>query len=220
MNAEASRTPVPMPRPQAAPDRPGKNASPVAANTLAGRFAAQLDKQGGGAEKTGEQPRSAVSFTASLLGDGKQPLTAKEDSSQDQGQWAGTASGAAPGFAPAMPAQAARGEVALPDMTLLDRIAAQIAEPHGADGKQAVQLALPPGSLAAEALVSRGTDGGLAIRISGLDPRLQPSQTLRLRSGLEKALARRGVEVTSLALEQAGPESNQRGRAAVTSRVV
>lgn len=239
MKADGASTPAAAPRPAPVPDRPGKTAAPAALTAMAGRFAAQLEKQGGGkpgpeklnpekpgpekqgrADKAGEQPASVGTHAAgSEPGLGRQ-VTTRQDDEGGEGPWAGMGGGVSPGLAPASPAKPAAGAVAMPDTALLDRIAAQIAEPHGVRGAEGAHLALPPGSLAAGALVVRGADGGLAIRITGLDPRLGPAQTLRLRSGLERALARRGVEVTTLELERTAPAHDYRGRASVTSRAV
>jgi hypothetical protein len=99
---------------------------------------------------------------------------------------------------------------ALPiDPKLFERIAAQIAEHWPAGLAQAARIQFPPGMLVTAALLTREPDGSMAIRLTGLDPRIAAVQSARLQHDLANALARRRLRVGSLQFDHA--ERVQRG---------
>lgn len=79
------------------------------------------------------------------------------------------------------------------------------------------EIKFPPGSLAQAAHIQRQPDGGMAIRISGMDPRQGAVNEARTKLGLLSALERRNLRVASLVFEKA---NNQNGRPSTMSRVV
>jgi len=89
------------------------------------------------------------------------------------------------------------------DPKVFERIAAQIAE-HWPQGlAQAARIQFPPGMIVTAALLTREPDGSMAIRLTGLDPRIAAVQSARLQHDLANALARRRLRVGSLQFENA-----------------
>jgi hypothetical protein len=98
----------------------------------------------------------------------------------------------------------AASTAALPiDPKLFERIAAQIAEHWPAGLAQAARIQFPPGMLVTAALLTREPDGSMAIRLTGLDPRITAVQSARLQHDLANALARRRLRVGSLQFDDA-----------------
>ena len=102
------------------------------------------------------------------------------------------------------------------DTAAIDRMAAQIAEPRGFDTRE-MEIKFPAGMLAAEASIQRQPDGGLAIRLAGLDPRLGAVREGQARLALLGALEKRRLKVSSLVFERG---AGQAGRKSTMSRVV
>jgi hypothetical protein len=98
----------------------------------------------------------------------------------------------------------AASTAALPiDPKLFERIAAQIAEHWPAGLAQAARIQFPPGMLVTAALLTREPDGSMAIRLTGLDPRITAVQSARLQHDLANALSRRRLRVGSLQFDDA-----------------
>lgn len=177
------------------------------------KFAAKMDK--------GEERGSAHS--AALKGADQQKQKgslADRDSSQDRG-------GEQSDFAKAeiarqmsagsLKATAATTPAMQSEIATLERMAAQIAEGRGLGEMLEAEIKFPPGSLAQAAHIQRQPDGGMAIRISGMDPRQGAVNEARTKLGLLSALERRNLRVASLVFEKA---NNQNGRPSTMSRVV
>ena len=212
-----------------------QNGSLVGSKTLANRFAARLEKQADGETGGSDKDRSLTETRGDPAGVRSKPLTgkgAKDAKGEHEHHGQDETPGAVPAgsrFHDASAAKAGPGEVLPPDHALYDKIAAQIAELRPGEGSQMMQLTLPGGSLAAGAMIMRGADGGMAIRITGIDPRLSAMQVARMRKELDNALARRRVNLNSLTLDKSGEESggnsgqrlsDQGGRESNISRVV
>lgn len=103
------------------------------------------------------------------------------------------------------------------EMATLERMAAQIAEGRGLGDMLEAEIKFPPGSLAQGAHIQRLPDGGMAIRITGMDLRQGAYNEARTKLGLLSALERRNLRVASLIFEKAG---DQRGSRSTMSRVV
>ncbi len=89
------------------------------------------------------------------------------------------------------------------DPKVFERIAAQIAEHWPASLSEATRIQFPPGMLVTAALLTREPDGSMAIRLTGLDPRIAAVQSARLQHDLANALARRRLRVGSLQFDNA-----------------
>ena len=106
----------------------------------------------------------------------------------------------------------AASPAALPiDPTTLERMAAQIAEQWPGALAEGARIQFPDGMIVKAALLLREPDGSMAIRLTGLDPRVSTVQTARLQHDLADALARRRLRVGSLQFENAA--RTQRGGA-------
>lgn len=103
------------------------------------------------------------------------------------------------------------------DRATIDRIAAQIAEARPGSAGAEAQVHFAAGSAAQMAHLRMRADGSIAIRVSGLDPRLTALQQGQLRFALVDALRRRDFRVDELRFEEA---KSQRGRDDAMSRVV
>lgn len=104
----------------------------------------------------------------------------------------------------------AASPAALPiDPAMLERMAAQIAEQWPGAIVEAARIQFPDGMIVKAALLVREPDGSMAIRLTGLDPRVSTVQTARLQHDLANALARRRLRVGSLQFEN--PARVQRG---------
>lgn len=108
------------------------------------------------------------------------------------------------------------------DVAVIEKIAAQIAEMQPTANKQSAVVVFPSGAVVESAMVMRGPDGGLSIRLSGLDPRVGVLQADRLRSSLQSALDRRRIRTSEVQLESAqdAARGRQDDRDSITSRVV
>ncbi|MGB3471670.1 MAG: hypothetical protein WBA51_12680 [Erythrobacter sp.] len=113
----------------------------------------------------------------------------------------------------AITATAAAGAPVL-DTAMLERMAAQIAESWPSSGSsstaQQATVTFPEGAIAHSAHIIRQPDGGMAVRIAGLDPKLAALKHAQLQLQLSGALARRRLKVNSLRFESADqPASGQ-----------
>ena len=217
MESQSSAPLTPSPRARVDQPRPSAEPSLVGNKTLANRFAQQLERKSQGDHAPDARHNAPTAPHDIRLGRHKHMAGEDDDASGDGG-----AGGTADALRMATPAQglSASSPITLPDTALFDRIAAQIAEIRPGEGGQMAHLTLPEGSLAQAALIAKGPDGSLSIRITGLDPRLGTIQADRLRAGLVSALSRRKIHLAGLTLDKNDPQPDQRGRASTTSRVV
>lgn len=194
------------------------------------RFAARLDRDG--PAETGKAERE----------EGKAQAGSRERVQEREGNGSGFGDGeqkgggdAQPELALAQPAAALFGaaataavaEIATPlmDPALLERMAAQIAEHWPAVGLEAAHVQFPEGAVVQSALLTRGPDGAMAIRLTGLDPRVTAVQSARLQLDLANALSRRRLRIGSLQFESAPRAQRdyrgaEPGTASVIDRVV
>ncbi len=96
------------------------------------------------------------------------------------------------------------------DSAMLERMAAQIAESWPSASKPAVEITFPPGALAQGAHLQRQADGSIAIRIAGLDPKLNALRAGYAQLALLHGLDRRRLKIASLEFEKS--RGAQRGR--------
>lgn len=108
------------------------------------------------------------------------------------------------------------------DPALIDRIAAQIAEVQPAAANQTALVTFPAGTIVGSATVMRGPDGGLTIRLTGLDPRVGALQADRLRTSLLSSLERRRIKTSEVTFDRdrSTDPGIQDNRESITSRVV
>lgn len=218
----ATRSPSPAPS-AARPQRTEQVAEPprkqAEARSARDRFAARLERENDGASRTDSRDSQASSpddgdpaARAGLEQDrshhgenGGEDGQRRHDPAAAQLVLAATLQGAqdaSPG-GPGAPASI--------DTTMLERMAAQIAEGWPAGGSEAASIAFPETAVAAGAHVTREPDGSVAIRVSGLDPRITALQTARLQIELANALARRRLRIRSLHFESGAPPQRARG---------
>ena len=180
-------------------------------DTLARKFAARVERS----DENGEKGTSDASLSAARgerrEGAGRQP-------SDDRGEQSDTARAEIAQLLSGTAVKGAAGtQVAVQaDTAMLERMAAQISEGRIGDASEA-EISFPPGSLAQEAYLQRMPDGGMAIRLSGLDPRLGAVREARARLALISALERRRIKVASLTFART---AGQDGRKPTMSRVV
>lgn len=96
------------------------------------------------------------------------------------------------------------------DNAVIEKMAAHIAESWPGAGQKAADIDFPPGSLAQGAHLLRQSDGSIAIRIAGLDPKLNALRAGYAQLALMHGLDRRRLRVASLVFERS--ENSQRGR--------
>ena len=178
-------------------------------DTLAKTFSSRLDRAAD--PKTDGSHRASGETAGRPIGELRNPFDERDgESGQGRSEQAAapplTGKGAGGPNAPHSPT----------DTQMLDRMAAQIAEVRGLDSGEA-EIKFPAGSLASEASIQRQPDGGLAIRLAGLDPRLGAVREGLARLALIGALERRRVRIASLQFVRG---DDQAGRKSTMSRVV
>lgn len=193
-------------------------------NSMAERFARKLessDKASADEQGRADESKQAGDRQKARMKSGRQ----EQDAFSQQGGDPGGADPAVMVRAAAVAQLAepgARGSIVI-DIAMIDKIAARIAEVQPAEARQqAAAVAFPTGSVVESATVLRGPDGGLAIRITGLDPRVSALQADRLRANLLSALERRRIKTEAVMFDDIREVASgrQRDRDSVTSRVV
>lgn len=208
----ANRNPsatIPSPRQQRTEPGAEPPRKQAEARSARDRFAARLDRESDSASATSRRDTAAAApegddhaARAGLDQDGSR----HGGNGNGDGEWQNDSAVAQLMFATA--SQGAQAILAvgpgapLPlDTTMLERMAAQIAEGWPAGGVEAATITFPDMAVAASAHIVRAADGSIAIRIAGLDPRITALQNARLQIELVNALARRRLRIRSLAFE-------------------
>lgn len=225
--SQNSALPPPSSRPlagSATAIRPSPTVTPslVRDNTMAERFARKLDTK----DKASAEDESRPTNTHGERKFGKATKEPRQEARDGFGQAGGEGAAELIGLlrlsAAAHPT-APRGVAHLGiDLGLIDRIAAQIAEVQPAVANQSAVVTFPAGTIVGSATVTRGPDGGLAIRLTGLDPRVGALQADRLRTSLLSSLERRRIRTTEVTFDKKGGTGPglQDDRDSITSRVV
>ena len=204
--------------------RPSQVSPPslVRDNTMAERFARKLVNRDKASAEEQSRPDSAA-------GEKKFGKAAKESGREAQDGFGEGGGDGAAGLTGLLRLSAAahpvptRGVASLGiDLTMIDRIAAQIAEVQPAIANQSAVVTFPAGTIVGSAMVTREADGGLSIRLTGLDPRVGALRADRLRTSLLSSLERRRIRTSEVTFEDKGATTlgDQDDRDSITSRVV
>ncbi|MEM7689435.1 MAG: hypothetical protein AAF291_10475 [Pseudomonadota bacterium] len=226
-SSQRSSSPTPAPR-KAEPVREASKPTPrnqAEARSARERFAARLDNnadRSSGASGSEKASSSPTSERARVEANGERGREGQSGSGGEQGnddRGGSTPDNFAANGLSGLALQATSGMAhptltgpAIIDPAMLERMAAQIAEnwPTAllSSGPQSASVAFPAGAIAQGAQITRGSDGALAVLITGLDPRFSAVQHARLQAQLTGMLARQRLKVKSVRLETA----DQRGR--------
>ena len=218
--ASSTQSDGPQSRPTAVrvtttPEPPRRQAE---TRSLSDRFAAKIDRvsdeagrnsQGGDSvSQRADGPRSNKGDLDSLGGQSGQQKDA-EFAQADMGRIMRSSDAKVAGSHAPLPAA---------DKAIVEKMAAQIAESWPSANASSAEIEFPVGWLAQKAHLLRQPDGGMAIRIAGLDPKLNALRAGYAQLALLHGLDRRRLRIASLVFDK--PERNYSGRASTIPKTV
>ncbi len=211
--------------PRRAPEASKSNEPPrrqAEVRTLSERFSAKVERGGDDAGRSSEQSTDRPGQNSSVRSrSGDFDSLSGESGHQSEGELSrADMTRIMAGKDPQ--AIAAQSALSPTDKAMFDRMAAQIAESWPNASQPSAEIEFPPGSLAQGAHLQRQADGGIAIRIAGLDPKLNALRAGYAQLALLHGLGRRRLNIASLQFERASKSADnaQPGRLSDIPRAV
>ncbi len=197
--------------PRHAPEASKNNEPPrrqAEVKTLSERFSAKVERAGDDAGRSSEQSAERAGQNSSARSrSGEFDSMSGENGHQSEGEFArADMARILAGKDPQ--AIAAQSALSPADKAVFERMAAQIAESWPSASQPSAEIEFPPGFLAQGAHLQRQADGGIAIRIAGLDPKLNALRAGYAQLALLHGLGRRRLSIASLQFERASKSAD------------